>query len=72
MNVFVGLLVNVLLVNPEKAIKLAVNDQARQIMGGKKYVTRYYDFIIKHCLYLLSHIKQFCRCQHIKVLKGLS
>ena len=30
-----GLLVNVLLVNPEKAIKLAVNDQARQIMGGK-------------------------------------
>ena len=33
-----GLVVNVLLVNPEKAIKLAVNDQARQLMGGKKYV----------------------------------
>ena len=30
---------NVLLVNPEKAIKLAVNDQARQLMGGKKYVS---------------------------------
>ena len=35
---------NVLLVNPEKAIKLAVNDQARQLMGGKKYVNVSFTF----------------------------
>ena len=31
-----GLGVNILLVNPEKAIKLAVNDQARAMLGGRR------------------------------------
>ncbi|XP_065668875.1 mitochondrial glutamate carrier 1 isoform X2 [Hydra vulgaris] len=33
-GLYKGLLVNLLLVNPEKAIKLAVNDQARQYLGS--------------------------------------
>ena len=31
-----GMGVNILLINPEKAIKLAVNDQMRQMYGGKR------------------------------------
>lgn len=31
----VGLGVNLALVNPEKALKLAVNDQLRQMLGGR-------------------------------------
>lgn len=31
-----GMGVNLLLINPEKAIKLAVNDQVRQLYGGKR------------------------------------
>lgn len=31
-----GIGVNLLLINPEKAIKLAVNDQVRQMYGGKR------------------------------------
>lgn len=31
-----GLGVNVVLINPEKAIKLAVNDQLRQMFGGRR------------------------------------
>ena len=34
-GLYKGLGVNLVLVNPEKAIKLAVNDQARQLMGSK-------------------------------------
>ena len=33
---FIGMGVNLLLINPEKAIKLAVNDQVRQMYGGKR------------------------------------
>lgn len=36
MTPFLGLGVNLVLVNPEKAIKLAVNDQARQYFGASK------------------------------------
>lgn len=31
-----GMGVNLLLIKPEKAIKLAVNDQVRQMYGGKR------------------------------------
>ena len=40
-----GLGVNLVLVNPEKAIKLAVNDQARQFLGAK----RGYDMVVTVC-----------------------
>ena len=32
-----GIGVNLLLINPEKALKLAVNDQLRQMYGGRRY-----------------------------------
>ncbi|XP_028409195.1 mitochondrial glutamate carrier 1-like isoform X2 [Dendronephthya gigantea] len=50
-----GLLVNVLLVNPEKAIKLAVNDQARQIMGGKSKT------LPLHCEMLAGAVAGLCQ-----------
>lgn len=34
-----GIGVNLLLINPEKALKLAVNDQLRQMYGGRRYFT---------------------------------
>lgn len=35
-GLYKGIGVNLLLINPEKAIKLAVNDQVRQMYGGKR------------------------------------
>lgn len=35
-GLYKGMGVNLLLINPEKAIKLAVNDQVRQMYGGKR------------------------------------
>lgn len=36
-GLYKGMGVNLLLINPEKAIKLAVNDQVRQMYGGKRH-----------------------------------